>query len=125
MMPFDPTAVLVPIISVVVVFTFLTIIIVTNSFNRRREREQIIETARLSVEKGQPLPPEVIASLTAERRHTAFSDLRRGVVLIAVGIGIGVFGIFVGASELYGIGAIPGLIGVALVVLSRFNPNKD
>ncbi len=126
-------ALLIPIISVISVFTFLTIIVVMKSNNRRIEREKLYEVARAAVDKGQPLPPEVISSLTQAApngRSTSFSDLRSGVICLAVGIGLSLFGLVLGIEDrepfhpLVGIGAIPALVGVALIALSRFNPNK-
>ena len=125
-------ALMIPIISVISVFTFLTIVVVIKSGNRRREREKLYEVARTAVEKGQPLPPEVIGALgqVPGGKRTAFSDLRAGVICLAAGLGIGIFGLVVGYREndayaLVGIGSIPALIGFALIVLSRFNPNRE
>ncbi len=106
---------------------------------RSRERQRVLELMRVAYEKGQPVPPEVLASLTAEpqaepRYRTGAgvdSDLRRAVVLIAVGIGIAGLGLglgwgigtasFIGGSIVGGViagcGAIPGFIGVAYLLL--------
>lgn len=103
---------------------------------RSRDRQKTIELMRIALEKGQPLPPELIASLTKEpepRRAGVgpSSDLRRAIVLMAVGLGIAGFGAGIGYGIGYaspvggavvggiiaGIGAIPGFIGVAFLVL--------
>ncbi len=102
---------------------------------RSRDRQKTIELMRIALEKGQPLPPELIASLTKEpeprRGAGQSSDLRRAIVLIAVGLGIAGFGAGIGYGIGYaspvggavvggiiaGIGAIPGFIGVAFLVL--------
>ena len=126
-------ALMIPIISVIGLFTFLTVMIISVTNHRRLAREKLYEVARVAVDKGQPLPPEVIAALSdlPSARRTSFSDLRTGVILIGAGAGIAFFGFLIGQEErdayypMMGIGSIPLLIGVALVVLSFFNPNKD
>ena len=63
---------------------------------RSRERRQLYDLMRTAYEKGQAVPPELIASLTAEpvdiptdnTRSGTDRDLRRAVVLIAVGVGL-------------------------------------
>lgn len=61
---------------------------------------------------------------------TALSDIRTGIIWIAVGLGIGVLGFMIGYEEaeafhpILGFAAIPVIIGAAYVVLSFFNPNK-
>lgn len=106
---------------------------------RARERTRLYDLMRTAYEKGQPVPPELIASLTAEsaeapqieRGGGADRDLRRAIVLIAVGLGLGLLGLSLGwaisfASELggaitggavAGAGAIPAFIGLAYLLL--------
>lgn len=94
------------------------------------------ETARIALEKGRPLPNLGDAkdhrrdkSRDGSNRH----DLRAGLILIGVGAGIYLFFESVGGA--HGprfIGAIPGFIGVALLlhallnaVLPKKNPPSD
>jgi hypothetical protein len=119
---------------------------------RSRERRQLYDLMRTAYEKGQPVPPELIASLTAEPVETpaergdiggtgADRDLRRAVVLIAVGVGLAGLGLAMGyglsfASEtaggivggiIAGSGAIPAFIGFAYLLLflaGRKSPPK-
>jgi len=126
--------VFIPIVAIVGVFTFLSVAAHARFKYRADERSRLYDTARAAVEKGQPLPPEVIkamaeTSVPDRMRRTAFSDLRTGVVLTAIGLGTAIFG-YVGSrydpdtAMLMAIAAIPGLIGAALIILSFFNPNK-
>ncbi len=61
---------------------------------------------------------------------SAMRDMRKGVILLAVSIGIVLFGYAVSFEDmdaLYpvsGIAAIPGMIGLAFIILSFFNKNK-
>jgi hypothetical protein len=72
------------------------------------------ETIRQALEKGQPLPPELIEGKV--RNHPR-DDRRSGMIAIAVGIGL-----FVLLREVAGhdgvewVGLIPGLVGVALLL---------
>jgi hypothetical protein len=75
----DLTAVLV----VGTIFGFTAIVVVASMYMGHRARQMRHETIRLALEKGQPLPPEVL--------RPPRSDLARGVRLIALGIGLSAF----------------------------------
>ena len=78
------------------------------------------ETARIALEKGQPLPPlqDAEPEKPEEMRH---NDFRGGLVLVAVGAGLYLFlNAFLGPA--FGlIGVIPGFIGVALLLYGLLN----
>jgi Flp pilus assembly protein TadB len=63
-------------------------------------------------EKGLPVPPELLAR---PPRATGNRDLRSGLILIGLGIGLVIFFTEV-APAVWAIGLIPGLIGVAFLV---------
>jgi hypothetical protein len=108
---------------------------------RSRDRQRLYEVMRIAYEKGQPVPPELVASLTRSEAEDQTApraggsgpdrDLRRAVVLIAVGMGLAALGFGLGygisfASNvggaitggiIAGAGAIPGFIGVAYLIL--------
>lgn len=77
-------------------------------------------TVRAMVEKGQPVPPELLAS-PAGAPLRPWYDLRRGIVLLAVGFGIVMFfGISAGwDSGVWALGLIPGLIGLGYILAWR------
>lgn len=113
-------------------FAMIAAIVIVPNWLKSRERGEMQTTLRTAIDKGQPMPPEVIDALTKNVKvaPTALSDIRTGVIWIAIGVGIGLFGYFVSyeADEAFrpmlGIGAIPIVIGVTYVILSFFNPNK-
>lgn len=121
-----PLAGIIMIISIVLVPVWL----------KSRERREMQATLRASIERGQTLPPDVIDALSRENikpAPTAARDLRVGVILLAVAIGIGTtfgyMGYYFGddARDFMGFGAwaaIPGAVGLAFIVLSFFNKNK-
>jgi hypothetical protein len=66
--------------------------IISNS--RSRERQRLHETLRVLAEKGQPVTGELLETLTAPNKpRQKPSDMRRGVVLTAVGLSMAGFGL--------------------------------
>jgi hypothetical protein len=114
---------------------FVASVVLVPLYLRYRDRGRLHETLRLAYEKGQPVPPELIDALksgiTPVRPWTPESDLRRGLVLVGVGLGLAGlgYGLWYGLSSVNeiaayvtggcvaGAGAIPGLIGVAYLIL--------
>jgi hypothetical protein len=118
MIPF--AGMLIGVIAIITPFVFVIAIVAINHLNARRKAELHHETIRLALEKGQPLPPELLNPPVAVEPKTKISDRKSGLILIAVGIGLYFF--FSGMAEM-GIPAgvrwislIPGLIGVALLI---------
>jgi hypothetical protein len=125
----------VPILTSLIFWTFLAAIIIGPIYFRHRDRVQMHETLRSAFEKGVALPPELITSLqgnlAAKTMPTREGDLRRGIVLVGVGIGVAIlgYGLWYGLASVddtaaaitgactAGAGAIPGLIGVAYLIL--------
>lgn len=130
--------ILVPIVSVIAVFGSIVAIVVGPSYLKSRERREIQETVRAAIDKGQPLPPEVIDALSKDivkNLPSRSRDLRRGVLWLATGIGLGAFGLIAEMGDggwdsrfdsgMLGIAAIPAVIGLAYIVLSFLNKNQD
>lgn len=106
-------------------FAMVTLMVIVPRYFRSLERQRMADTVRLAIEKGQPLPPEVIGALTTTDDRPPRSpagDLRRGLILVGVGLGMAVAGL-TGLGEghintgLAGAGAIPGFIGLAYIVM--------
>jgi hypothetical protein len=127
-----------PVVIVFIIFASVVAIILGPSYLKSREKQAMQDIVRTAIDKGQPMPPEMIDALTREakaRVPSASRDLRVGVILLAISIGIALFGYafsFVNGVEearavfpIVGMGAIPGAVGVAFIVLSFFNKNKD
>ncbi len=66
-----------------VVFGFTLLIVLAILYARHRARQMRHETIRLALEKGQPLPPDL---LNPPARPG--SDLTRGVKLLSLGLGL-------------------------------------
>ena len=119
----------------VVFWVFVGSIILVPVYLKYQDRRRMHETLRIAFEKGQPVPPELITALQSNiaprQPTTPESDLRKAIILIAVGLGLcglgyglwyGLMSVndiaaYVTGGSVAGTGAIPGLIGVAHLVL--------
>ena len=130
----------IPIFAIFAVFGTITAIILGPTWLKSREKREMQATLRHALDKGQTLPPEVIDALTQDVSRNLPSrtrDIRRGVIWLAVGIGMAAFGLITEGgihgdgwgggfdTGMLGIAAIPITIGLAFIVLSFFNKNKD
>ena len=130
---------LTPILIVAIVFSAITAIIFGPSYLKSREKREVQQTVRHAIDKGQDLPPELIDAMTrdvASKLPSRTRDLRRGVIWLAVGIGFAAFSYLsnLGWSDhdmqeatgaMFGLAAIPVTVGLAFIVLSFFNPNRE
>jgi hypothetical protein len=129
-----------PILIVLIIFSAITAVVFGPTYMKSREKRDIQATVRHAIDKGQALPPELIDAMTrdvASKLPSRSRDLRRGVIWVAVGVGIAAFSLLSDmgwdngndwheiGSGLLGIAAIPTTIGLAFIILSFFNPNKD
>lgn len=126
-------------IAILCTFGTITAIVFGPTYLKFRERREMQATVRAAIDKGQPLPPEMIEAMTkdvAKSLPSRTRDIRRGIIWLAVGIGLAAFsymssigwhdndaGEFFGGTM--GIAAIPVTVGLAFLVLSFFNKNKD
>lgn len=130
----------IPLFAIFAVFGTITAIVVGPTWLKSRERREMQETVRRAIDKGQALPPEVIDAMTndvVKHLPSRTRDIRRGIIWLAVGVGIAAFSLINSLGEgpgdwesnvgdgLLGIAAIPITIGLAFIVLSFFNKNKD
>ena len=130
----------IPIFAIFAVFGTITAIIVGPTYLKSREKREMQSTVRHAIDKGQDRPPELIDAMTkdvASKLPSRTRDLRRGVIWMAVGIGIAAFSVLTDmgwdngndwheiGSGMLGIAAIPFTVGLAFIVLSFFNPNKE
>lgn len=88
---------------------------------KSRDRKELQETLRVAIEKGQPLTREDLAMLHVSPKRKG-QDIRNGMVLIAIGLGMAILGYIIGIDAGHwrhpalGAAAIPFLIGVALLI---------
>lgn len=85
-----------------------------------RRRELWHQTARTALERGQPLPTpeESVPNNAAAQAQRWLRDVRTGMILVAVGAGLWMFLALADhrPSPYRFIGAIPGFVGLALIL---------
>ncbi len=123
-------------IGMVLFFGTVIAVVVLPRWIKSRERETLQATLRAAIEKGQPLPPEVIDAISRDARPvpSAARDLRRGVIFLCVA---GAFIASAYATEYWGDGdtdaygwmvgfaAFPGFIGLAFLIMGLMNRDKN
>jgi uncharacterized protein DUF6249 len=117
----------IPIVAIVFLSIFgapVAIVVMVGIFSmiatRMRQR-----TIRMMVEKGQPVPAELLAPATRGIRRR--SDVRRGVVWTMVGLGMMIFFGAVNDWEggVWSLGLIPFLIGLGYLLIWKLENKKD
>ena len=123
----DIPAEVIPLVGIVFLSIFgapVLIVILIGLFallvSRSRQR-----TIRMLVEKGQPVPAELLAPATRTGRQR--SDVRRGVVWTMVGVGLIVWLGAVNDWEggAWSFGLIPFLIGLGYLIIWKLENKKD
>jgi len=115
----------IPIVAITMLTVFgapVLIVTVIMLINYARARS-LHRTVQAMVEKGQPVPAALLAPPAVPRPR---SDLRRGVILIAIGIGVMTFfGVDEGWHDsAWAFGLIPGLIGVGYLIVWKLEGKK-
>ncbi len=119
----------------ITMFIVIGAVIIVPRYLKSREQEGLQATLRAAIERGQPLPPEVIDAITREAKPIAAPgrDLRRGIVWIGVAAGFVGLAYAMGYTDtdasdafwpLIGVAAFPGFIGAALLVIAGLNRSK-
>lgn len=131
----------IPVFAIFAVFGTITAIVFGPSYLKSREKRDMQLTVRHAIDKGQDLPPELIHAMTKDvesKLPSRTRDIRRGIIWVATGLGIAAFGLINDYSDfggrdwdsnfgggLLGVAAIPITVGLAFLVLSFFNKNRD
>ena len=122
----DIPAIVVPIVAITLLTVFGAPVLIVGlilyfSFSRSRALHR---TVRMMVEKGQPVPAALLNPPPAQRQR---SDLRRGVILTMIGVGLMVF--LAAANDWEGgswtLGLIPFLIGAGYLLVWKLDTKKD
>jgi hypothetical protein len=116
----------IPIVAITMLTIFgapVVIVAVIMYFGFSKSRMQH-RTLRMLAEKGQPIPPALLAPPAPALRQR--SDMRRGVVLTMVGFGLMIFFGAVNDWEggVWSIGLIPFLIGVGYLMVWKLEGGK-
>jgi hypothetical protein len=117
-------------------FAMIAAVVIVPKYFRSQERQKMAETLRAAIEKGEPLPTEVIEAMSSNVRAPGLPpspqrDLRTGIVWVSVALGLVALGLIVGFEEpdaaywMLGLAAFPGFIGLAFVLLGLLNKPRS
>lgn len=117
-------------------FAMIAAIVIAPRYFRSQERQKMAETLRAAIERGQPLPQEMVDAMSTNVRSPAMPpspqrDMRTGIVWLAVAMGLVALGLIIGFEEpdasywFLGFAAFPGFIGLAFVILGLINKPKS
>ena len=116
-------------------FAMIAALVIVPRYFKSVERQKMAETLRVAIEKGQPLPTEIIDAMSTNVRTPGLPpsparDLRTGIIWLGIGVGLAAMGAalsFEEADALYpllGVAAFPVFIGLAFVALALLNKSK-
>ena len=105
----DNTVALIAIMAMLAGFALPLGLVALILYYKHRRAQMAHETITRLVEKGLPVPPELL-----EPPRRGHAGLRGGLVLVALGVALSYF--FAGWGPGWSIGLIPGLMGAALLL---------
>jgi len=122
--------------STIIFWSAIVIIVVVGNFFRYRSqasRHRVIETM---VQKGQPVPPELLSSSRGDRDYRYRDPIQSGIFLMCIGVALAVFfwamtgggNYFEGEhmpSWLPFVGIFPFMVGLARFLAGLFDRPRD
>ena len=121
MLDFDSMGGLVALLAVVLVFGTPIIIVIAILMHKASRTRRIHQTVVALAEKGLPVPPD----LFIDRPSDTTSSLHKGVILVAVGLGLVLFFLSLpNRNGPWGVGIIPLLIGIGYLIVWKLEGRK-
>ena len=117
------------VLAVIMIFGMPVFIVAIIFFFVSRANADRQKTLRMAIERSDNLSPEVMNALQSMQKKpkTPMNDVRAGLILIAVAAGLIIWRYLdhgeIGGG-LAGIAAVPGMIGVALLILGIIGLNR-
>lgn len=115
-------------------FAALAAIFILPAYFKSKERERMQETIRAAIEKGQPLPPEVIQAVTSGGKFlsTRTQDFRKAAIWLAVAGALATIGFIVNwyhgmddeTVAPFAFAVIPGFVGIVYLVFGLLNKDR-
>jgi len=117
----------------IALFAMIGAIVIIPRYFKSLERQKMAETLRTAIEKGQPLPPEVVDAMSKDVKSppSPQRDLRTGIIWLGVAIGFAAMGIALGFEEpdatfpMIAVACFPGFIGLAFIVMSLVTKDRN
>ena len=117
-------------------FAMIAALVIVPRYFRSVERQKMAEAMRAAIEKGQPMPTEMLDAMSSNVRAPGLPpspqrDMRTGIIWLGVGVGLAAMGMaisFEEADALYpilGLAAFPTFIGLAFIALGFLNKTKS
>ena len=127
---------MVPVMIVLIIFGSVASLFIAPRYFKSVERQKMAETLRIAIEKGQPLPAEVIDAMSSNVRAPGLPpspqrDLRTGIIWLGVGLGFAALGLTISFEEpdalfpLLGFATFPTFIGLAFIALGLIGKPKS
>jgi hypothetical protein len=112
----------------IVLFLAIAVTYCVKYYFAYRGRQDAQKTVRVALERGDPMSPELLDRLV-QSPVPKRTDVRRGVIGIFLGIGLGAFGFILGDEDavrpMLAVGLVPLLLGLAYLLLWRLGGGKD
>ena len=120
---------------VLIIFGSVPAVFIAWRYFKSVERQKMADTLRLAIEKGQPLPMEVVEAMSSNVRSPGLlpspqRDLRTGIIWLGVGLGFAALGLTISFEEpdalfpMLGLATFPTFIGLAFIALGLINKPK-
>lgn len=117
-------------------FVMVILIVLISVMGATQARKATLNTVEEAIRAGQQVTPEMVRALGMPRKNGGSQrggDLKAGAILLAVAVSLIVMGWMFGGVDgdaeavriMTGIAALPGLIGLVLIIFGIFNRNKD
>ena len=104
-------------------FLMLFGIVVAVVYFRNKTRHDVQLTLRAIIDSDQPLSAELLEEMTSALQSQR-DDLRRGVILLAVGVAVALFAVVADETDALGLAAFPLCIALAYLGLWWANGRK-
>ena len=106
-------------------FAMIAAIVIVPRYFKSVERQKMAETLKAAIERGQPLPAEVVDAISSgvKTPPSPQRDLRTGIVWLGVGVGLAAMGWAIGFEDpdatfpMLGIACFPVFIGLAYIAM--------
>jgi hypothetical protein len=108
-----------PVLQLIVIFGYVIVVKLISTDGANKRAKLWHETARLAIEKGQPLPPPL--KDRSGRMGLWGSGLQRGLMLIAIGAGL--YLALPATTRIWGV--LPVFMGIAMLINSLINRGRD